>query len=153
MTPYQFGYLLKQAMDSAPAAPAAPPKFPHTYSSMSTGNTNGTMVGSYYGKMPVEIRRPEAATGRRGDARVTADLAEAANRAAGNKSVPSSAGFGPTVILGPARGYGNNSAFGNENAAAHIRGVGNAALKGQPQPQLPPSAPPKPAGSWWPFGK
>jgi hypothetical protein len=145
MTPYQFGYLLKQAMDSAPAAPATPTQLPRTYSSMSTGNTNGTMVGSYYGKRPIEIRHP--GSGRMpGSPRVNADVAEAANRAAGNESFPRSSGFGPTVILGPA-------AFDDRSTLDQIKGVGNAALKGQPQPQLPPSAPPKPAGSWWPFGK
>jgi hypothetical protein len=125
MTPYQFGVKVAAELGTTGAAP-----LPHAYSSMSTGNSTGVPPGGWTGKIRVPINIPGAM--RRG---IKPAVAEAANRAAGNASVPSNDNFGPKFILGPAPLDGKVETDPH-SASRNIRAVGEAAMAGKSQPTL-----------------
>jgi hypothetical protein len=128
MTPYQFGVKVAAELGTNGAAP-----LPHAYSSMSTGNSTGVPPGGWTGKIRVPINI--SGTGGRNRPGVKPNVAEAANRAAGNASFPSNDNFGPTFILGPAPLDGNVETDPH-SASRNIRSVGEAAMAGKPQPNL-----------------
>jgi hypothetical protein len=129
MTPYRFGLYVGQQLNKQANDITAP--VPRSYSSMSTGNSTGVPPGGWTGKVRVPIRQPGSNKPMYG---VNADVAAAANRAAGNPGAPNS-NYTPTHILGPAPindGY-NNDSF---SPADNINAVGAAEINKTPQPAL-----------------
>ena len=141
MTPYEFGIKVAAELGTNGAAP-----LPHAYSSTSTGNSTGVPPGGWTGKTRVPINIP--GTGGRHRPGVKPNVAEAANRAAGNASFPANDNFGPTFILGPAQLDGN-VATDPGSAYRNVSDVGEAAMAGKPQPKLTEFN----QAHWWPSVK